>query len=129
MTPPRAKPKMPRPSRKNSRFSGKNSGKRVRLTWRSSTSTCAKSVFQVKSAVRFWVMPYLTSMPTSPLRSLSSTGDAVRSVVTPPMAYGLTSRVRLTGGGSRPTRDPAADTRKMPAAPLPPPAEIGRRVR
>ena len=61
--PPRAKSKMPRPSRKNSRFSGKNRLNRVRFTCCSSTSTWAKSVFQVRSAVRFRVMPYFTSTP------------------------------------------------------------------
>ena len=74
-------------------------------------------------------MPYLTSMPPSPLPSSTICGDAVRSVVRPPMAYGLTSMLRLAGGGSMPTSDPAAETRKMPAAPLPPPADMGSRVR
>ena len=74
-------------------------------------------------------MPYLTSMPPLPLRSLFTTGSAVRSVEMPPMPYGFTSMLRLAGGGSRPTSDPAAETRKMPAEPLPPPAEMGRRVR
>ena len=41
---PAPKSKMPRASRKNSRFSGKNRLKRVRFTCCSSTSTCAKSV-------------------------------------------------------------------------------------
>ena len=40
----RPKSKMPRLSRKNSRFSGKNKGNRVRLICCSSTSTWAKSV-------------------------------------------------------------------------------------
>ena len=60
-----AKLKMPCPSRKNSRFSGKKRPNRVRLTCCSSTSTWAKSVLYVKSAVRFSVMPYFTSKPTS----------------------------------------------------------------
>ena len=38
--------------RKKSRFSGKNSGKRVRLIWRSSTSVSAKSVLRVRLRVR-----------------------------------------------------------------------------
>ena len=40
------------PSRKNSRFSGKNNGKRVRLVRRWSTSVSAKSVLMVKFALR-----------------------------------------------------------------------------
>jgi len=44
VTPPRAKSKIPRPSRKKSRFSGKNRLNRVRFTCCSSISTCAKSV-------------------------------------------------------------------------------------
>ena len=57
------KSKMPRPSWKNSRFSGNTRGNRVRFTCCSSTSTCAKSVFNVKSAVMFGVIPYRTSRP------------------------------------------------------------------
>ena len=37
--------------RKKSRFSGKNKLKRVRLTWRSSTSVAEKSVFIVRAAL------------------------------------------------------------------------------
>ena len=59
------KSKMPRPSRKKSRFSGNCRLKRVRFSCCSSTSTCAKSVFTVTSAVRFAVMPYFASSPTS----------------------------------------------------------------
>ena len=44
-------------SRKKSRFSGKNSPKRVRLTCWSSTSTCAKSVLMVTSRLRPAVTP------------------------------------------------------------------------
>ena len=58
-----ANAKVPCPSRKKSRFSGKNRLKRVRFTCCSSTSTCAKSVRTVKSAVRFGVMPYFASPP------------------------------------------------------------------
>ena len=50
--PPRAKSKMPRPSRKNSRFSGKNRLNRVRFTCCLVHLNLAKSVFQVRSAVR-----------------------------------------------------------------------------
>ena len=49
MMPPKLK--MPASCRKNARFSGKNKGKRVRLTRRSSTSASAKSVFTVSAAV------------------------------------------------------------------------------
>ena len=47
---PSPKSKMSAPSRKNVRFSGKNNGKRVRLTRRASTSVSAKSVFAVSDA-------------------------------------------------------------------------------
>ena len=77
---------VPAPSRKKSRFSGKNRLKRVRFTCCSSTSTCAKSVLTVRSAVRFWVMPYFTSPPTLKSPSLLTGGDAVRSVLTLPSA-------------------------------------------
>ena len=40
---------------KNRRFSGKKSEKRVRLTRYGSASTCAKSVFAVRSSVRLFV--------------------------------------------------------------------------
>ncbi len=52
-----------------------------------------------------------------------------RSVVTPPMTYGLISTSRLASGGSSPTSVAAADTRTIPAVPRPPPADIGMRVR
>ena len=117
---------MPRPSRKNSRFSGKNRLNRVRFTCCSSTSTWAKSVFQVRSAVRFWVMPYFTSRPPSPSRELTVGVDAARLVLMPPMPYGLISRLALPLGASSPTRVPASETRKMP--PGPDPAEIGSAV-
>ena len=57
--------KTPAFSRKNGRFSGKKIGKRVRLTRWSSTSTCAKSVFAVRSSVSAGVTPYLISPPIS----------------------------------------------------------------
>ena len=81
----RPKSKMPWLSRKNSRFSGKNRLNRVRLICCSSTSTCAKSVFQVKSAVRFSVSPYLTSPPACPAPSFETGGTAVRSVASEPI--------------------------------------------
>ena len=51
-------------SRKNARFSGKKSGKRVRFTCWSSTSTWAKSVLTVRSSARPWVSPIFASPPT-----------------------------------------------------------------
>ena len=47
--PPKAK--IPSSWRKKSRFSGKNNGKRVRFTRRSSTSVSAKSVLNVSVRV------------------------------------------------------------------------------
>ena len=56
-------------SRKKGRFSGNRILKRVRLICCWSASACAKSVLYVKSAVRFWVIPYFPSTPTSPRRT------------------------------------------------------------
>ena len=82
----RPKSKMPWLSRKNSRFSGKNRLNRVRLICCSSTSTCAKSVLKVKSAVRFSVRPYFTSTPPFPSPSFEIGGTTVRSVLSEPIA-------------------------------------------
>ncbi len=98
----RPKSKMPRPSRKKSRFSGNCRTNRVRLTCCSSTSTCAKSVFNVTSAVRFAVSPYFVSSPNWRSGSLITAGVRILSVVTRPMPYGLSSRFLLAGGRSRP---------------------------
>ncbi len=62
----------PAPSRKKARFSGKNSGKRVRLIWRASASVSAKSVFTVTEALRFGVRFLKTSRPACSLPSLFS---------------------------------------------------------
>ena len=48
--PMRPNSKMSASRRKKSRFSGKNNPKRVRLTWRSSTSVAEKSVLNVSDA-------------------------------------------------------------------------------
>ena len=109
-----AKANVPAPSRKKSRFSGKNRLKRVRFTCCSSTSTWAKSVLTVRSAVKFWVRPYLKSPPTRPSKSRSDGGTTVRSVERPLRAYGFSSMVRLPTGASRPVRVPADDTLSRP---------------
>ena len=54
-------------SRKKGRFSGKNRVNRSRLICSSSTSTCAKSVWNVASSVRLGVMLYFRSAPQSPV--------------------------------------------------------------
>ena len=69
------------PSRKNWRFSGKNSEKRVMLTCWTSTSSCAKSVFTEKSAVSPDVTPHLMSTPVSRRLSVKA---CVKSRVVPP---------------------------------------------
>ena len=48
--PMRPNSKMSASRRKKSRFSGKNKPKRVRFTWRSSTSVAEKSVLNVSDA-------------------------------------------------------------------------------
>ena len=50
-TPIRPNSKMSASRRKKSRFSGKNRPKRVRFTWRSSTSVAEKSVLIVSDAL------------------------------------------------------------------------------
>ena len=61
---------------------GKNRLKRVRFTCCSSTSTCAKSVLIVRSAVRFCVTPYFTSTPTRARAVVATTAaSTVLSVV------------------------------------------------
>ena len=82
-TPP--KPKMPWFSRKNSRFSGKNRLKRVRLICCSSTSTCAKSGLTVKSAVTPCVTPSLTSSPPAAPTSFANGSAVTVLVVRSPM--------------------------------------------
>jgi len=53
---------------KNSRFSGKKKGNRVRLMTCWSASTCAKSVWTVTSAVNVGVTASLASTPAFPFR-------------------------------------------------------------
>ncbi len=116
LAPPKAK--SPAFSRKKSRFSGKNRLKRVRLICCSSASTWAKSVLTVKSAVRFWVMPYFASMPTSAVRSFEAfepfetfEAFAVRVAEAFEIAYGLNSMFFDPGGASRPMTVAARDMR------------------
>jgi hypothetical protein len=68
---PRLTSKMPLRSWKNRRCSGKKREKRVRFTCWSSASTWAKSVFAVRSRLRFRVMAYFRSPPTSVTRRVS----------------------------------------------------------
>ena len=75
----RPKSNVPRLSRKKSRFSGNCSWKRVRFSCCSSTSTCAKSVRTVRSAVRLAVMPYFRSPPQPAPTSLFTGGRTIRS--------------------------------------------------
>jgi hypothetical protein len=122
---------MSRPSRKKSRFSGKEISKRVRFTCCSSASTWAKSVLTVKSANRLSLTPSFTSSPASACVSLETTGFASRSVSTLEIPYGLTSSVRPTAGASSPTRTPQRETRITALAPFDPPpvTERGTLVR
>ena len=81
--------KMSASRRKKSRFSGKNSPSRVRLTWRSSTSVAEKSVLIVSEAFNCGVMRYARSSdgsvsePASPvkkfLRSLTASDGTTSS--------------------------------------------------
>ena len=97
--PPVLKSKVEARSWKNWRFSGKNRAKRVRLICWSSASTCAKSVFTVRSSARFDVGEYLTSIPASVVGSRSlrhsargaSGGSASAGVcLKPPSENGVT---------------------------------------
>ena len=97
--PPVLKSKVEARSWKNWRFSGKKSGKRVRLICWSSASTCAKSVLAVRSSARLEVGEYFTSSPTSVVGSRSvrhSAGRASRDSAStgvcrnPATEYGVT---------------------------------------
>jgi hypothetical protein len=57
-------PKVPLPSTKKGRCSGKNVSKAERFTTAGSTSTCPKSGLMVASRVTFEVSRYLRSAPT-----------------------------------------------------------------
>ena len=70
--------KSPAFSRKNSRFSGKNNSKRVRLTCCSSASTWAKSVFSVRSRFRLELRAILASSPPLGTNSRSTSSPSVR---------------------------------------------------
>ena len=65
------------------------------------------------SAVRFWVRPYFTSKPTSPFLSLFTAGFARRSLESPAIAYGFSSRFLLPDGASTPTSVPPSEIWKM----------------
>ena len=118
-------PKIPCPSRKNSRFSGKKRLNRVRLICCVSASTCAKSVFQVRSAVRPLVMPTFASAPKSPPKVFSKLPLSAKAPAESPMRYGLTSTVRWLVGARTPTRVPAELTLVIARGP----SAAGTRVR
>ena len=106
------KENVPEFSKKNSRCSGKKSGKRVRFTCSASASTCEKSVRYVRSSVRFGVMPYFRSSPASasaPRRSSASVAPLPFAV----SANGFTVRLLPAGRRPRPFRVPALDIRKI----------------
>ena len=71
------------PSRKNVRFSGKNSGKRVRLVWRASTSVSAKSVFTETDALT--IGPETLPRRRDWRRTGSSTAAPAAGMPPPPM--------------------------------------------
>ena len=112
---PGERERSPGPSRKKSRFSGKNRLKRVRFTCCSSTSTCAKSVLSVKSAVRFCVTPYFASTPSARRVVRRRGGVAVLSVASREMRVRLQLEVAAaaTAPRGRPA-SPADDTFRMP---------------
>ena len=91
--------------------------KRVRFTCCSSTSTCAKSVLTVRSAVKPVVIPYLRSKPASDFRRLSNGVAETRSVVSDEIAYGLTSRLSERAGASSPRSVACAEILKIAARP------------
>ena len=89
----------PAPSRKNARFSGKKSGKRVRFTCRRSASVSAKSVLTVMAALRLGVRFLKISTPAADSPSpLSAATDAC----------GRRSRPRPCWTPSSPSRRPAS---------------------
>ena len=91
-------------SRKNSRFSGKNRLKRVRLICCASVSTCEKSVRHDASSTRLVPMPTFTSSPPSAERS-SAPGVCRHS----PVVKGLMRMLRPGFTPWMPSSTPAND--------------------
>ena len=72
------------------------------------------------------VIPIFMSPPKSPSKSFDSGSASVKSLVRLEVAYGLISMFLPAEGRSRPTRSPAADTRKMLVEP---PVDAGTNAR
>ena len=95
---------MSEPSRKNVRFSGKNSGKRVRLVRRVSTSVSAKSVLTVSDPRRFEPMRWVTSRLGWKEPSTSAPGAGMPP---PVVTAGLTISPTPRSKSGRPASSPA----------------------
>ena len=101
---PGAKSKMSAPCRKKVRFSGKNSGNRVRLVRRVSTSVSAKSVLTVSDASAFAPI----SCVASRLTAASPTAAAPRPATLKPVtSEGRTLNPRPSAKSGRPVSRPA----------------------
>ena len=123
---PRPKLKMSDPSRKKVRFSGKNSGKRVRLVRRASTSVSAKSVLTEPDATRFGPMRCLTSRLASAVTIEFASGAGMPP---PPVTAGRTRKPRPEvevgqigeqSGATRLRQLPVAGGARPPIGLLPP---------
>ena len=98
---------MSEPSRKNVRFSGKNSGKRVRFVWRVSTSVSAKSVLSVADASRLAPSRCVTSRLTSFVADRSAPGAGIS---VPAVTDGRTLTPMPSSKSGRPSSRPARET-------------------
>ncbi len=86
------------------RFSGKKSGKRVRLVCRLSTSVSAKSVFTVSEARRFEPSRFVTSRLGSATKSVRAPGAGLSKPVT---NEGRTERPQPRSKRGSPASSPA----------------------
>jgi hypothetical protein len=96
--------KMSAPCRKKVRFSGKNSGKRVRFVWRLSTSVSAKSVLTVREASTFEPRRCVTSRLGSSVPSVAAPGAGFWK---PPTIDGRRPRPSPRSNSGRPASSPA----------------------
>src|SRR6187551_2838028 len=110
------KRKVPEPSTKNGRRSGKNVSNASRLTTAGSASTWPKSGFAVAVNVRPGVTAYFRSRPAVPPGSgelLSGSALSISRVSTLPSEYGISSKRFGAPDILRPRNSPNCETNPL----------------